>query len=132
MAAGNDTQGFSAPYALDDGAWHQIVVTYNSTTNTITLYVDGSPVSQTDSFSGALDTQPSLFGLGEHSGGITGDNAQSSEDYNLDDVSIYSSALSAAQVSPITEHRATPRPWARPARRNRAKNAPQQAHNGER
>jgi Concanavalin A-like lectin/glucanases superfamily/Fibronectin type III domain len=94
---GSDTLSFTTPYPINDGAWHQIVVTYDGTTNTVTLYLDGVKVGSAESFSGALDTQPSLLGISEL-GGFIG-NAQSSGGLNVDDVSVYPTVLSRKRVA---------------------------------
>ena len=94
---GGDTLSFTTLNPINDGAWHQIVVTYDGTTNMVTLYLDGVKVGTAESFSGALNTQPSLLGIGEL-GGFIG-NAQSSGALDVGDVSVYSTVLSGTRVA---------------------------------
>jgi RHS repeat-associated protein len=81
--------GFTPPYSVTNGAWHQLVATWNGTT--VVMYLDGQPVgSQAFSASlGSADTSGLMLGV------LYGSNHMSG---SLDEASIYSSALSAAQV----------------------------------
>jgi RHS repeat-associated protein len=81
--------GFTPPYSITNGAWHQIVATWNGTT--VVMYLDGQQIgSQAFSTSlGSADTSGLMLGA------IYGSNYMSG---SLDDVSIYSSVLSATQI----------------------------------
>ena len=88
--AAGDTQFFPTPYLLDDGAWHMVTVTYDG--STLTVYLDGHAIG-TGRFQHQLDTLPGPLSIGNSfgNGGLI--------NTNLDDVSIYPTALSAAQVA---------------------------------
>jgi RHS repeat-associated protein len=80
---------FITPYTIANGAWHQLVATWDGTT--VTAYLDGQPIgSQAYSTSqGSVDSNGLV--LGSLYGGrfVVG---------GLDEVSIYPSALSSTQV----------------------------------
>src|SRR5947209_10313782 len=83
VTTGGDDLTFQLPRAINDGAWHQVVVTYNG--SGLTAYLDGQPVT-TKSFANPLSTTDTGLQLG---GGLTG---------KLDEVAVYPAALSASQV----------------------------------
>jgi hypothetical protein len=87
----NDTHSFSTPYPVDDGAWHQLAVSY--TGSTFTLFLDGVPIGS-GSFGGTLATATSPLYLG---GGGTLSPGPSG--MTLDEVSVYATALTAANIS---------------------------------
>jgi RHS repeat-associated protein len=93
----NDDRTFTAPYTLANGSWHQLIVTYDGTS--ALLYVDGLPSgSAAQSWSGGLQTVPNNDGF------IIGRDfwcGQGCSEFrgNLDEVSLYSFALPAAQVA---------------------------------
>jgi RHS repeat-associated protein len=81
--------GFTPPYSITNGAWHQLVATWNGTT--VFMYLDGQSIGS-QAFSNSLGSaDPSGLMLGA----IYGSNFMSG---SLDEVAIYPSALSAAQV----------------------------------
>ncbi|MCA1683820.1 MAG: fibronectin type III domain-containing protein, partial [Actinobacteria bacterium] len=88
----NDDRYFTAPRAINDGAWHHVVVTYNGTT--LTAYLDGLSLG-TRTFSAPLSTlNPSGLTVGaDFQGGgysLYG---------GLDEVAVYPVALTSAQVT---------------------------------
>jgi hypothetical protein len=88
-----DDLSFTSTAALNNGAWHFIVVTTTGTSATV--YVDGTSLGS-QSFPATLDTLPTASGLligagpqgccGSFSGGLA-------------DIAVFPSALTAAQVS---------------------------------
>ncbi|HKT02025.1 MAG TPA: LamG-like jellyroll fold domain-containing protein [Rugosimonospora sp.] len=87
-----DDLSFTAPSSLADGLWHHLVITYSA--GTATVYVDGAAVG-TQSFAHPLNTMPTSLGLRlgsahDGGGGFYG---------GLDDVAVYPTALTAAQVA---------------------------------
>ncbi|HWI30005.1 MAG TPA: LamG domain-containing protein [Microbacterium sp.] len=91
---GNDKQ-FTMPAAVNNGAWHQVVLTYNGTT--LTLYIDGVALTPQAATRG---TVMSMYGFsvgailnstdGNYGGWYTG---------SLDEVSFYTSALTQTDVT---------------------------------
>jgi hypothetical protein len=86
-----DDHYFALPYPIDDGAWHQLVVSYDG--STILVYLDGVQVGS-GHFNNPLDTLGGEFVLGSQKLG-GGDLSATS----LDDVSVFASALSSARVA---------------------------------
>ncbi len=85
---------FTPSSSLSDGAWHQVVTTYDGTS--ITVYVDGAALpAQAATRSTVLDAT----GIGL--GGLLGAGGSVGSSFNglLDEVSVYSVALSAATVA---------------------------------
>ena len=82
---------FLTPYPLNDGVWHMVTVTYDGTT--ITVYLDGRAIGDAG-FRHPLET---LSGGPLFIGSFLGGNGLTNTD--LDDMSIYPSALTAAQVA---------------------------------
>ncbi len=84
---------------LTDGAWHQLCSVRQGTTHTI--YGDGGAVSASNTVSAAaLDT--SLINIG---GGSSGSNLLTG---SVDDVRVYSRALSAAEISTLYNYHISP------------------------
>ncbi|HXC79179.1 MAG TPA: fibronectin type III domain-containing protein [Candidatus Acidoferrum sp.] len=82
--------GFTPPYSITNGAWHQIATTWNGTT--VVMYLDGQPIGTPQSYSsslGSADTSGLMLGAIYGSNYMTG---------SLDEVAIYPSALSATQI----------------------------------
>ena len=88
----DDIHTVTTPYPIDDGYWHQIAVTYNGTA--FSLYLDGELVGTGD-FSEPLDTLTSPLSLG----GDPDLGYEGPIGANLADVSVYGSALTAAQLA---------------------------------
>ena len=84
-----------------DGNWHQAVITYNGGTNSVTAYLDGTSLgSQTPTT--ALNTMAAgAQGFNVGVGVPINDAANGGKYFNgsIDDVSVYSSVLSGAQVT---------------------------------
>ena len=86
VQAGCSNPAFNSPYSLTTGSWHQVVVTYTQSTNTVALYLDGSSLGATGvSAWNTVDSVLQIFG----NSGVA---------YGFDDVSAYATVLSAAQV----------------------------------
>ena len=86
---------FSPTSSITDGRWHQVVETYNGTA--ITVFVDGAPLpSQSVTLSTAVETAG--FAIGRVV--ATGDpNSGFSMNGSIDEVSVYTAALSPATVA---------------------------------
>ncbi|MDQ6617188.1 MAG: DUF6531 domain-containing protein [Actinomycetota bacterium] len=80
----------SSPHPLEDGGWHHLVATFDGT-STVTLYVDGSSIG-TGTLSPSTPLTQGLW-IGKAQDGATPFQG------SLDEVAIYSSALSAARVA---------------------------------
>lgn len=79
---------------LDDGNWHQIVITYDGST-AISLYVDGTAIG-TQSISQPLNTPPDTWlYLGASVGSYGNMNG------NIQDAAVFPTQLSASQVSAL-------------------------------
>jgi hypothetical protein len=88
----NDDRTFATPYPIDDGQWHQLVVTYDG--STATAYLDGVAIGS-GGFPTTLDTLPgSPLVIGGYVSGGEG-----LYETDLADVAVYPSALSAARVA---------------------------------
>jgi RHS repeat-associated protein len=90
-----DDRNFTAASSIADGFWHHIVVTYDGTT--LSVYLDGQNIGTT-TFSGALATTFNANGLilgHDVWGGVGSDQFNGS----LDEVAIYSSVLTPAQIT---------------------------------
>jgi RHS repeat-associated protein len=90
LATFNNDKNFTTPYAIGNGMWHYVVVTYDSTT--LTLYLDGQFLG-TATFGGALSTVPDANGL------LLGNDAWNVLQATLDEVAVYPKALTASQVA---------------------------------
>ena len=93
---GND-KIFTMPSAVNNGAWHQVVLTYNGTT--LTLYIDGVALpTQAATRATVMDSYGFSIGAVVNPG-----DANSGGYFNgsIDEVSFYTSVLSQATV---TEH----------------------------
>ena len=93
----NDAHYVPTPYPINDGGWHQLVVTYNG--STFTIYLDGEQIGA-GSFDGTLDTPSSQVMIGSNV------NGQNGPDGDLDEVSIYPSVFRWARI-----HFAVRRRW---------------------
>ena len=89
---GADTLTYTASGSLSDGNWHHLVVTYDGSTS-VRVYVDGTQAGSAQATSSALDTTLDSSGLelGE-------DNSGGFFNGTVDEVAIYSSALSLSKV----------------------------------
>jgi alpha-L-arabinofuranosidase len=93
----------SAPTAPVAGTWYHIVGVDDATAGTLTLYVDGQSVGSTTYTSGWTANGNTLIGHGFYNG--------SQVDFvngSIDDVEMFSSALSADQVAALDEPAAYP------------------------
>jgi hypothetical protein len=84
---------FTADSSLADGAWHQLVVTYDVATS-VAVYVDGAAVGSAQATSGTLATVLDVTGLE-----VGRDNAAGFFSGTLDEAAVYPTALSAAKVA---------------------------------
>ena len=89
VAGQGGTRSFGTSLAA--GAWTQVAFTYDPTTTTLALYVNGAPVA-TSLYTprNSLTTTPLSFG---HVGGCAGGAAM------LDELHIFSRTLSAAEIA---------------------------------
>ncbi|MCA1683627.1 MAG: fibronectin type III domain-containing protein, partial [Actinobacteria bacterium] len=90
VVTANDDRYFPTPRAVNDGAWHHVVVTYDGTT--LGAYLDGVSLG-TRTFSAPLDT---IDGSRLHVGARF--DGQSPFYGDLDEVAVFPSALTATQV----------------------------------
>jgi Concanavalin A-like lectin/glucanases superfamily len=81
----------SAP-GYNDGAWHHVVVTRNSVTGAVVLYLDGAQAVTGTGITGTLNAA-NVIGLGYNP-----NNAETFEG-TVDEVAFYSTILTAAQVA---------------------------------
>src|SRR2546429_7979776 len=86
----NNDHWFTTPYAVANGAWHQVVVTYDGA-GVVTMYLDGTSLG-TQSVGGTLNTIPDANGL------LIGNDYWGSLSGSVDEVAVYPKALTAAQV----------------------------------
>lgn len=87
----------SAPRAISTGAWHHVAGTYNATTGAMTMYIDGAADATT---APPQPTPPGPPGDGTSNLNI-GENGSNEFNGNIDEVRIYSRALTAAQVNTL-------------------------------
>jgi hypothetical protein len=90
---GTETLTFTAAGSLSDGAWHQLVVTYDGVTG-VAVYVDGAAVGSAQATSGSLATVLDLTGLE-----VGKDNVSGFFNGTLDEAAVYATALSADRVA---------------------------------
>lgn len=90
----NDTQTFSTPEPINDGAWHMITVTYDGTN--ATAYLDGRSLG-TRQFANPLSTAPGALELGAYESLCCNNWAYG----GLQDEAVYPTALTAAQVTSL-------------------------------
>jgi alpha-L-arabinofuranosidase len=88
----------SAPTAPVAGTWYHIVGVDDATAGTLTLYVDGQSEGSTPYTSGWAATGNILIGHGFYGG-----SQVDFVDGSIDDVQLFSSALSAAQVTALDQ-----------------------------
>ena len=93
----------SAPTAPVTGTWYHIVGVDDASAGTLTLYVDGQSVGSTPYTAGWQAHGNTLIGHGFYGGGQV-DFVNGS----IDDVELFSSALSAAQVAALDQPAAYP------------------------
>lgn len=85
------------------GTWHHIAITWNVGTDVARLYLDGVQVATSAATANALGNTATLY-LGDQRnavGGTPGDFSTNSANGYIDEVRIYSSALSAADVAAV-------------------------------
>ena len=87
-----DDQYFTTPTSLNDGNWHLVTVTTNGLA--ITVYVDGTQVGSPGAFGAQLDTPPGYPVMV----GTDSSDSDGAIGFSLDDLAIYPTVLSAAQV----------------------------------
>jgi RHS repeat-associated protein len=93
VVAGNDDHYFTAGYPLANGIWHQLAAAYDGTT--LVVFADGQSIGQT-TFAGAFGTQSNGSGL------VVGRDSWAVGDWlngNVDEVSVYSRALTSNQIA---------------------------------
>jgi len=78
-----------------DGKWHHVTVTYDSTTSTRILYIDGQEASS-DTPSGLLNVHTASFVIG---GRLDGTFNMRGWDGRLDDVRLYNRGLSPGEIT---------------------------------
>ncbi len=95
----------SPTYGHPAGEWHHITATWSLSSGTLALYVDGTlAASSTTALSGLLGTLSTLYIGSQRMAGISGTpaayTANSANGY-IDEVRLYSSALSALEIEGI-------------------------------
>ena len=90
---------------VDDGAWHHVAGVFDN--GTLTIYIDGNPETPTSgggTFGSGAKTRYGFIGVGSEATSFDGNkNPTDYFDGDMDDVRIYNRALSAAEVSRLTE-----------------------------
>ena len=81
--------------SINDGAWHNLAMTYDATTATISLYVDGALQGTATGVYTADTVDPLVFGAGEYPTGVRAVNAF------VYDLRFYNYVLPASQVATI-------------------------------
>jgi hypothetical protein len=89
------TYTFDLPYSVADNQWHQVVVTWNNSTDRLKLYLDGQQLGGVVTSFGALNTQVGapLLWIGSLDAAAGSEFAGS-----LQDFAAYSSVLSSSDV----------------------------------
>lgn len=90
--AAGAAQTLTSAATLSDGAWHHVVLTYDGTN--VRLYLDGALVAGPLALAGPIGTEN--FAVG---GRRTGSNISNQYVGDVDEVAVYSRALSAAEVA---------------------------------
>jgi hypothetical protein len=83
---------------MNDGRWHHIAATYNSTTDILTVYFDGVLSANTNVGNISSSSSDAATIGASHGGG------QSNFNGKIDDVAIWNTALSASEIYSIYEH----------------------------
>ena len=83
------------PGMFEDGQWHHVAATYDSATNTATMYYDGAPLAATTTLmSGAINTAGAAPAfIGSHSG------SNEHFDGGIDEVALWDEAVGAATIA---------------------------------
>ncbi len=89
---------------LADNAWHCVAVTVDNTDKEIKLYVDGSQVGSTTSFSGAIQESGDALGIGAR---IADGSASNLFKGLIDEVKVAGRVYSAAEIEADYDHMAT-------------------------
>ena len=89
--ASGETLSFVTPYLVDDGLWHQLVVTYDGTH--VIVYLDGQPIGE------QRFQYPADIGAGPVTVGAASGFGWASQETNFADVSVYSSVLTPTDVA---------------------------------
>ncbi|HTY03563.1 MAG TPA: retention module-containing protein, partial [Rhodocyclaceae bacterium] len=95
-----DNAGVMSTTSVNDGQWHQVVITHNFTTGGTLIYVDGTQEASSTLLAGMV--APNKF-LGF---GVTADDGATSDRFlngALEDVRIYDSVLTSSQAQAIYE-----------------------------
>ena len=92
---GNPAQGVSSTTVVNDGNWHQVVAVYSAISATKRIYVDGAPLEASAAIQPlVVNTLDFLIG-----GVTTGGTPAASFTGSIDDVQVYSRALSDSEIS---------------------------------
>ncbi len=86
---------------VEDGNWHEAVETYNGSTNSMTVYLDGTSLGSQTPTTPLNTVAPGAQGFNVGVAVPVDDASNGGKYFNgsIDDVSVYSSVLSAAQVT---------------------------------
>jgi hypothetical protein len=93
---GNDTAASFSGGSGNDGNWHHAAYTWSESGDKFIAYADGSAETTRTSIN-SWDGTPSIFTLGKHTAHWSGGYYSG----NINDVSIWNSALSAGDISDI-------------------------------
>ncbi|WP_134324130.1 LamG domain-containing protein [Cumulibacter soli] len=86
-----------SPDTVNTGSWHHLVATMSSTTG-LTLYIDGNPVANEPAGTTVNSVEGYWTICGDAPSGWPSDTGQSAFTGTVDDVSVYSKALSPEEV----------------------------------
>jgi len=92
-----------AAAGISTGTWSHVAMTFDSSTNTLSLYVNGSLVTST-----TADAGPGVYAQNSVTMSIGGNPYETYFNGSIDDVAFYNSALSAARVSAHYAARSVP------------------------
>jgi hypothetical protein len=95
---GNGTTGLSVNFTYQSSVWYHIASTYDSATNTMTLYKNGASIGSVDS---DWETNYAEIGRASISGGAT----QVYSDCKLDDIRSFTRVLTQAEITHLAEAR---------------------------
>jgi signal peptidase I len=97
FGVGANKKVVASPSRVNDGAWHQVVAIYTSSGQGMKLFVDGDQVA---TGTGQVISMSGYWRAGaEQMSGWTANPSDEFFDGDLDEVSVYTTALSATQVA---------------------------------
>ena len=107
---GGEDLTFNTGSTVTDGNWHQAVETYNGSTNSMTVYLDGTSLGSQTPTTPLNTVAPGAQGFNVGVAVPVDDASNGGKYFNgsIDDVSVYSGVLTPAQISAQYAARALP------------------------